>query len=167
MLTFTGAASFLDYEHNQTLTADTLKVWLKPGSNGSTAMPAPSSVAKSPNNEKLPRPEHLDAKGNVTAHSAEMNIHDTGRLIVWFKDIPGEPKLAAAVAAIGPVKPNRAVGMPASFTRALPAGPEALAAAPPAPAPVGITMPGPNGPAARPANAGARRLPICRTASAA
>ncbi len=34
------------------------------------------------------KPRHFEAIGNVVARSREMNIHDTGRLVAWFKDIP-------------------------------------------------------------------------------
>jgi lipopolysaccharide export system protein LptA len=150
LLIFTGAANFLDYEHNQTLSADTLKVWLLPAADGQpaksqspvkgqAAAKALPTVGGQPA-DKAARPEHLEAIGNVTAHSAEMNLHDTGRLVVWFKDVPSEGKLPVAVTAVAtPVKSNVAIALPASTARPLPAGPvtapPAVAPAGPAPAP--------------------------------
>ncbi len=150
LLIFSGAASFLDYEHNQTLSADTLKVWLLPVASGSAVADghavakAVPGLAEQPSAEKAARPERLEAKGNVTAHSPEMNLHDTGRLVVWFKDVPAEGKLPVAIAAIAaPLKSNVAVAMPASVARPLPAGPAMPAAqvTPAGPAPVAEKKP--------------------------
>ena len=84
MLILTGKARFLDEEHAQTLQAETLKVWLSAGDKtAEKATPAVNSGE--PGGAKV---EHIEAIQNVTAESRELHIHDTARLVVWFKDAP-------------------------------------------------------------------------------
>jgi hypothetical protein len=84
MLIITGKARFHDEEHAQTLEAETLKVWLgagnKPGEKATLAANSGESVGA--------KIDHLEAIQNVTAHSRELNVHHTARLVVWFKDAP-------------------------------------------------------------------------------
>ena len=75
LLALNGDATFEDREHAQHLQADVLKLWLEAGLAVGTA--------KEPQRR---RPHHLDATGRVVAHSPELNVHDTERLVVWFKD---------------------------------------------------------------------------------
>jgi lipopolysaccharide export system protein LptA len=96
LLVLVGAASLEDEEQKLSLKADTINVWLlaedaKP--NGAAKKPA----AKSPATAKAPtspqqsrRPDHIEALRNVTAHSRELHIHDTSRLVVRFTDVPAE-----------------------------------------------------------------------------
>ncbi len=141
LLVFTGAASFLDYERNQTLDAETLKVWLQPKEAG----PSPAAAAPgAPPREPAPRPDHLEAIGNVTAHSSEMNVHDSGQLRVWFKDVPAEPRLpgGATPATLTSRTPAGAVVAPAGTPLPLPRGPAVVREAAPVP---GARGPGPGG----------------------
>jgi hypothetical protein len=135
LLTFTGNATFLDYEHKQTLGADTLKVWLQPKENQPPAAPKSTPAAPPPQvtaagqptpatDQKSPRPDHLEAIGNVTANSAEMKIHDTARLLVWFKDVLGDGNLPATVSPLANAKKGETQAMTTSGSpRELPAGP--------------------------------------------
>jgi lipopolysaccharide export system protein LptA len=75
VLTLIGGAAFVDHEHGQELQADVLKVWLEP--------------SDAPNNDQQRRkPHHLEATGNVASRGPDMHIHDTDRLVIWFKDAP-------------------------------------------------------------------------------
>lgn len=158
LLIFTGDATFFDYEHGQTLRADTLKVWLKPGGGvalasaspapaGSAARaaaptPAGTSQPAAQQKENSPKPDHLEGIGNVVARSTELDIDRAARLVVWFKDIPLDGKLpAVALAAAVPGKQaGPTVGMTVGLPRPLPSGPApakeaAPAVATPAPKP--------------------------------
>jgi lipopolysaccharide export system protein LptA len=84
LLTLTGNARFVEEEEGQSLKADLLKVWMEEADKSQPA--APDTTAGH-------RPRHLEAIGNVVARSREINIHDTGRLIVWFKDVPASMHL--------------------------------------------------------------------------
>ncbi len=125
LLTLTGDAYFLDEQAQQSLKADILKVWLD--ERDAKAQPA-SGVAGGR------KPRHVEATGNVVARSRELNIHDTSRLIVWFKDVPAEMHLPPAGTPAGrignPSPPAGRVADPASQPvtprqpRAMPRGPE-------------------------------------------
>jgi lipopolysaccharide export system protein LptA len=81
VLTLHGDAAFVDPDQNQELRADLLKVWLEPA--------APSAAAtQDPNDPHGRKPHHLDAMGRVRGTGAELKIHDTERLVVWFRDVP-------------------------------------------------------------------------------
>ena len=61
LIVLSGAATFTDDEHNQTLQADTLKVWLAAEEGKPTAAPAdPQAVG---------RPSQIEAVGNVSVLS--------------------------------------------------------------------------------------------------
>lgn len=77
LLTLSGEALFMDREHNQQLQAELLKVWLEPANPQAKGKDAPH-----------PRPRQLDAIGAVRATAPDMHIHDTERLMIWFKDGP-------------------------------------------------------------------------------
>jgi lipopolysaccharide export system protein LptA len=100
LLTLYGDASFDDEEHGQHLEADLLKAWLEP-----SEQPAPGGG--DPQRRKV---HHLEATGHVAAQSAEANIYDTERLIVYFKDLPPVgsrlPAVAPAPAAAMPSDPR-------------------------------------------------------------
>jgi hypothetical protein len=83
LLVLTGDAQFIDSDHDQNLKADVLKVWLGPGEVAKTATPAGTAPGGR-------RPQHVDATGNVEARSKEMHVHDTSKLVVWFRDVPAE-----------------------------------------------------------------------------
>ena len=97
LLTLTGSARFVDEEHQQSLQAETLKVWLlaeeKQPSAAVAAKPqatkppaAPASAPPGPSR----RPHRVEALRNVLAHSSELNIHDAARLVIHFRDVPPE-----------------------------------------------------------------------------
>jgi lipopolysaccharide export system protein LptA len=125
LLTLKGAAGFEDDEHGQHLQADTLKVWLEPA-----AAPSAASAARAPaeGEAQRRRPHHLEATGHVTARSPDLRVHDSERLVIWFRNTPPLGELPVAL-------PRPAeVGSPAApgtrHLAAKPAGP----GAPPGPA---------------------------------
>jgi len=122
LLTLTGNARFVDEESDQTLDGDLLKVWLgevvvagEVGPPDPAAAPpkadASSSTGPSAQGKK---PHHVESVGNVLAHSKSLNVHDTARLVIKFKDVPPETLPAngpRGPAAPPPAKPD--VGPPA------------------------------------------------------
>jgi hypothetical protein len=99
LLILTGAARFVDEESEQTLQAETLKVWLMPNEKKEAAEPATPPKGATANGQpsaNQPRPHHVEATGNVMARSREMNVHDTSRLVVWFRDVPAATFLPAS-----------------------------------------------------------------------
>ncbi|MHB1422795.1 MAG: hypothetical protein ACYC3I_06295 [Gemmataceae bacterium] len=97
-LILTGAARFVDDEHEQSLKAEQLNVWLLTEDKKAEAMPKvvavkaePSGTAKaSAGPTASRRPHHVEALRNVLAHSPELNIHDAARLVINFRDVPPE-----------------------------------------------------------------------------
>ncbi len=137
LLTLTGNARFVDEQTGQSLKADILKVWLEDADKGQST-PAQGATGGR-------KPRHLEATGNVVARSREANIHDTSRLVVWFKDVPPETHLPPP-GIDAPVKKS-----PAAKPAAAPHG--ARPGAPPGakPAPTAVTT--------APAEAGAPARP--------
>jgi hypothetical protein len=96
LLVLTGAARFVDDEHEQSLQAETLKVWLedKPSPAVPVAKreprPADKAGADKTEPQQTRRPHHLEALNSVLAQSRDLNVHDTRRLVVWFKDVPDD-----------------------------------------------------------------------------
>jgi lipopolysaccharide export system protein LptA len=101
LLTLTGNARFVEEETGQSLKADLLKVWME---EADKSQPAADTTAGR-------KPRHLEAIGAVVARSREINIHDTGRLVAWFKDVPASTHLPPGApapkpgAAAEPAKP--------------------------------------------------------------
>lgn len=138
LLVLTGAARFVDEEHEQWLQAETLKVWLLTEDDKTAKKPEakkletkkPEATAKTPTSPQQSRRPHLvEALRNVKSHSREMIIHDTSRLIVRFTDVAADrmPPPSAR-----PANPNpQAKPQPAG-----PAAPPAPAAAKPGPTPL-------------------------------
>src|SRR5262249_59627405 len=87
LLVLTGGAEFLDDEHGQTLRGETVKVWFSQGARPAPDKATPAS-SLGPAQQAGVRPEHIEAIKNVSAESSELHIHDTGRLVVWFKEAP-------------------------------------------------------------------------------
>jgi hypothetical protein len=102
LLTLSGDANFQDEEHQQSLNADEIKVWLEPSGEVKTA-----AASASAQNSGSRRPQRVEATRNVLSRSPEMYIHDTDKLILVFKDAP-------------PAAPPK--GSPASSNPASPAG---------------------------------------------
>lgn len=141
-LELVGEAAFADQENNQKLSADRLKVWLKPAEDGTTVNAAET--------QKM-RPHHLEATGHVTADSADLTVgrlskDPTEHLIIWFKDVAPKTELPAAPAPAGAVNANTATLPPAA--EPLPLG------ARPSP----TTLPEPTKPVTAPPAAGSRTL---------
>ncbi len=122
LLILTGEARFIDDQSEQTLKADVLKVWLDEATTKAATSAEPVSGGR--------RPRHLEATGNVVARSRDMNVHDTGRLVVWFKDVETNAGQLPAPTSSSPATP-RAVTTPGSarpfptdVSQPLPVGPE-------------------------------------------
>ena len=148
-----GDASFVDEDNGQELRADDLKVWLKPReAKEAPKKPAPGTAPKpaTAEEESRPaRPHHVVAEGHVIAHSAEFNIPDARRFVVWFKDASPEAVAAAAAATAAAAKPAAGAGPTAPGTTPpvrVPSPPGAALAgqrpAPQAAGPVTIQKPG-------------------------
>lgn len=130
-MTLNGQATFTDEQNDQILNADTLKVWL-PARNGLGAnqtpepknnpgnLPGALGVSSMPS-KKTNKPERVEALGKVYLRSKDIVVHDSHRLMVWFKDVvtsaPTAPqKVLPAMPAPGaPVvvnAPNNPAGQP-------------------------------------------------------
>ncbi len=153
LLVLTGDAKFLDDEKEEYLQAQVLKVWLedkpppdaraKPTPAVATGPQPPTPPEKAEQGQSNRRPHHLEALENVRAQSAEMLLHDTGRLVVWFEDAPNEALLLA---------PPRPANPAASSPAPLPGG--GLADSPPFPETRPALLPGPAPATAPPGQAG-------------
>jgi lipopolysaccharide export system protein LptA len=102
LLVLTGDARFVDEKDEQNLKADTIKVWLEPAEK-----PRGASTSTNTSPQQSHRPQHLDASGRVIARSRELNINDSNRLVVWFKNVPVE---ALPSTDRAPGKPERSSG---------------------------------------------------------
>jgi lipopolysaccharide export system protein LptA len=130
LLTLTGAAKFIDEAVDQTLRADTIKVWLDlPDAKQASDRTAGISSGR--------KPRHLEATSNVVARSKDMNIHDTGRLVVHFTDEAPQATLPAVGGAATTPRPGVTPAQPTSgggiSPSRLPTGPAKPAPAPAAP----------------------------------
>src|SRR5262249_39144649 len=90
LLTLTGSARFYDEEHDQSLQADTLKVWMTSPPKEDERGP---DVPRGP--DRRPEPHQVEAIGNVRSQSRELNIEQSQRLQVWFEDVPSDGVLPA------------------------------------------------------------------------
>jgi hypothetical protein len=99
LLILTGSAKFVDDEHDQSLKAETLKVWLlaedKKGVKTTAAQSvAPAAKPETATSSAVPgssrRPDHVEALRNVSAHSPELTIPSAARLVIKFDDVPPE-----------------------------------------------------------------------------
>jgi hypothetical protein len=166
LLVLTGAASFVDDDHEQSLQAETLKVWLlgedknkkaSPRTTGGATAPARGGAPAGPalGGEGSRKPHHLEATGNVVLRSRELNIHDTSRLVTWWADVPqlpGAPKQAPETAPGAGSHKQPQPASPAMPRPVAPGGPAPLSAPPPAPRspavpPVAYSTPAPAAPA--------------------
>jgi hypothetical protein len=105
LLTFTGAASFVDEERDQTLNGERMQVWLQQN-RASADTPAPGSVqAGNVTKQKLHR---VIAQDKVKAVTAEMIIRHTNRLTITFlPEVARDdrlPEVAAITTAQRPVQ---------------------------------------------------------------
>ncbi len=90
-------------EQGSTLQGDTLKVWMRPRE------PEAEPTARSqPAAAPAPRPERIEAIGNVFSKSRELIVHETSHLTILFKDAPpsalpqGPPDPIVAPSAAAP-----------------------------------------------------------------
>ncbi|MCE9566874.1 MAG: hypothetical protein K8U57_33125 [Planctomycetes bacterium] len=107
LYTFTDGAKFEDVKSDFWLKGKVLKLWLAPTPSATTpsasATPAAASSAAPARNQ----PHRLQALGDVTGHSADMDIEQSDHLNTLFRDVPPpavEPPPVAPVAK-GPVNP--------------------------------------------------------------
>jgi lipopolysaccharide export system protein LptA len=126
--------AFRDRPHEQFLKAETLKVWLTPAEakdGDKKDGPPPSATAAAPAEGRGDdpaaahgrRPHHVEAVAHVVARSPELRVHDTDRLLIWFRDVPPEAQLPPARDAAppaGPAPPGSAA-RPAEPTMSRPA----------------------------------------------
>jgi hypothetical protein len=161
LLIFTGAARLWDDEQGQTLAGDELKIWLDPAPVTEWRWPvcgvevdgdAGAALFGPPPARKADRkPHHLVAIGNVSAKSKDMTVHDTSRLVVWFKDPITLTFQADALAPVvqAPAQPPQQAGpQPAPQPAVGPAPARPPDAPQVAAAPDMLTKPAPTGPAA-------------------
>src|SRR5262249_5502673 len=107
LLVLTGDAFFEDEQQQQRLQADVLKVWLEPAPEKAKDKEPDKKGAAAANtaaDHHGRRPHHVEAIGHVLARSVDMIIHDTDRLLIWFKDgvLPPAEGSAKAPDANGP-----------------------------------------------------------------
>jgi lipopolysaccharide export system protein LptA len=148
LLILTGSARFVHEENQQSMQGETLKVWLLPEEKKAEPVAGKPPAGSTPDQSR--RPHHLEALGNVLAQSRELNVHDTSRLVVWFKDVPTLPGTpAAAPPRAGPAV-DKAPAQPPRNDRP-PAPPPAKGVPTPAPTPgrAAVAAPPPP-PAAKP-----------------
>ncbi len=96
LYTFTDGAKFEDVKSDFWLKGKVLKLWLI------TPPPDPKATAAVPSGTATPsssQPHRLQALGDVTAHSADMDIEQSDHLNTLFRDV-------APVAAPAPVEPK-------------------------------------------------------------
>lgn len=91
LLILTGQASFEDKEHEQYLQGEEIKVWLEPSAPAKTPTPSPQGAGQGGR-----RPHRIEATGGVLARSREMNVHDSEKMVITFKDAAVAPRLPAA-----------------------------------------------------------------------
>jgi lipopolysaccharide export system protein LptA len=91
LITLLGDAELNDLAGKQELKADILKVWLDP-EEPDKAQPARGAQADGSGR----KPRHVEANGSVVVRSKDLNIHDTARLVLWFKDVPAPAALPGA-----------------------------------------------------------------------
>jgi hypothetical protein len=167
LLILIGNARFVDEEHDQSLQGETLKVWLlpedpkkkeaqarspkTPPKPGEKRPPAPTDVTA----EHGRKPHHIEANKAVVAHSPDLNVHDTERLVLWFKDVaelpgapPPEKPRTPPAPAVRPMPPPMAPSTPGTPPSPI---------APPSPPQVGAPVPAgpvltPAAPPQKPAN---------------
>jgi lipopolysaccharide export system protein LptA len=101
LLTFTGDAAFIDDEHQQTLTAQRLQVWLEQlqtaGENKQKAGNAPRQ-----------KPHRMEAYDQVHLHSPDIVVEKCHKLVVCFKEMASaEDQLPDALLVVSPKKEAR------------------------------------------------------------
>jgi hypothetical protein len=91
LLVLTEDASFEDEQQHQRLQADVLKVWLEPAPEQPRDAEKKGPDANNPDEHHGRRPHHVEAIGHVLARSPDMTVHDSDRLLIWFKDAVPTP----------------------------------------------------------------------------
>jgi hypothetical protein len=169
LLILTGKARFVDDEHAQSLQADTLKVWFSPAEKPAVenATPAPAPAANSSSTlgpASGVKAEHIEALGHVVTDSRQLTVHDTARLVVWFRDAPPSqlPAPQELDAQVRTTLPPQAVPppVPGDVPQPLPAGPALTPSSPAKNNPVVVDAAKPvAADAAKPAHAAAGEQP--------
>jgi lipopolysaccharide export system protein LptA len=155
LLVLTGDAAFLDDDHAQELQGDTLKVWLEPAEketkeDGKNAQAAAKPAGDNAGATHGRKPHHVEAIGHVEAHSPDMNVHDSERLVIWFKDAAVGTEDLPALRPGTKTEEKAVSGTDPAATAPSKAG---VAVLPPVPTPAGPPTPVPT-PAAEAASTG-------------
>jgi hypothetical protein len=152
LLILTGAARFVDDRNEQTLDADVIKVWLEPPDKPPEgAQPAKPKGDNAGNPHDGRRPHHVEATGHVIVRSRDLNVHDTSRFVVWFKDVPVEELLPSTPppenkGSPGPTARPDAGAKPAPKSTAVVTAPPAPARPPARPPASGLSSAAPSTP---------------------
>lgn len=93
LFTFTDGARFEDTQADYWLKGHVLKLWLAP--------PQPGAVEEAGETVRS-RPHRVQALGNVTAHSLDMDVEQADQLNAWFKDVPPPEPIGLAPTALSP-----------------------------------------------------------------
>ncbi|MBA4187065.1 MAG: hypothetical protein C0467_03515 [Planctomycetaceae bacterium] len=120
LFTFTDGAKFEDVKSDFWLKGNVLKLWL------TVPPPEPKSGAVSATPPARSQPHRLQALGEVTGHSADMDIDQSEHLNTLFRDVAPPVAVTAVVAPTSPAAPPK--GNPQQ-------PPPQVAAAPVTPAP--------------------------------
>jgi hypothetical protein len=123
LFTLTDAARFEDTRADYWLKGNVLKLWLK------SAQKSGAVAAGESNSRALPH--RVQAIGEVSGHSADMDVEQTDHLIAHFEDVsppepgagPAEPQPPVTPKADGPRKPVEPKAGPAPAEPARPAKP--------------------------------------------
>ncbi len=115
LLKFEGGGTFEDRKGGMTLSADRLWLWLAPADAKEGKKAAKADPAGDPSKAL---PARLLAVGKVESRSAELVIHKTDQLNLWFRDVPPPappaPPPAPAVAKADPKAPAPPAGTKAA-----------------------------------------------------
>ena len=99
LFTLVEAARFEDTAADYWLKGKILKLWLLPSSEkGALANPDDSTMSRA-------RPHRIQAIGDVSGHSVEMDIEQTDQLIALFRDVAPPEPVAGPVAPMTPGTP--------------------------------------------------------------
>jgi hypothetical protein len=102
LYTFTDNAQFADTQADFWLKAQTLKLWLAPKEAEATGPAGERGAGQLASRTK---PHRVQALGQVSGHSADLDIEQTDQLNTWFKDIPPPPTDAAQPPGANPAPP--------------------------------------------------------------
>jgi hypothetical protein len=151
LYTFTDDAKLEDLQSDWRLQGKIVKLWMAPAPPEDGAAAAPRQTATGPASpSSRSQIDRLEARGDVTSHSADLDIKHTDLLNVLFTDVPPPPPAAGeakpAIAGAAAAAPPGDLGPPVN-PAAPPGSAPGVAALPPAPAaPAGPDAAQPGGP---------------------